>query len=74
MAGSKAFFNAEQAVADYLKPGTDEAQGCERFFDGDFLNVNAPEDKADLKGLVSGLKKIAAGIERDAHLQKRPGK
>ena len=68
---ARAFFNIENAVEDYLRVGSDEAEGCAAYIDGEDLDVNLPEGKRALKGVVSGLKKIAAGIERDAGLRKR---
>lgn len=71
MAGSKAFFSLEQCIEDYTSKGTDARQGAERFADGEALDVNDPEDKADLKGLVAFFKAAAIGVQRDAHLSKR---
>ena len=68
---SKAFFHIDDAVSDYLKPNSAEADGCAEYFGGGTLDRNDPEQKTLLKGVVSGLKKIAAGIEADAGLRKR---
>ena len=70
MAGSKAFFQIEDVAEAYLQPGSDDLLGCAAFFDGVTLNVNKAADKRLLRGLVSGLRKIADGIQRDAHLNK----
>jgi len=71
MAGSKAFFAFDQCIDDYLVPHSPEADGCQAFADNEELNVNTPEGKAQLRGVCSGLRKIADGIERDGHLLKR---
>lgn len=71
-AGSKAFFSFTQCIDDYLVPNSDEYDGCSEFEQGTVLDVNIPADKQHLRGVVSGLRKIADAIERDAHLNKRP--
>lgn len=73
MAGSKAFFSFERSIADYLRYGSDEEHGCSTFAEGGELDVNVPDQKRQLQGLVSGLTKIAVGIQRDAHLSRIRG-
>lgn len=74
MAGSKAHFSFVGCIEEYLRPGTDEYKGCQSFAAGEELNRNLPRDKHELHGIMTGLRKIADGIARDAHLNRVPGR
>ena len=68
---SKSVFDINNAVEDYLKLHSAEAEACEAYITGEVLDVNAPGGRSELRALVSGLKKIATGIEADSGIRKR---
>lgn len=72
MSGTKQFFNLEGCIENYLRHGSDDYHGCKAFAAGETLDRNSPEGKRNLRGVVSGFKKMAEGIARDAMLLRVP--